>query len=432
MPQLITIVILLVLNGLLAGSEIAMISLREGQLRQLRDSSPAGRALAKLSHDPNRYLATIQLGITLSGLLASATAAVTLAEFLMPVFVLFGPVAEPVAVLTITLGLTFLMLVFGELTPKRVAMQHAERWALLVARPLYLLSTIAAPAVWLLGRATNLMVRVFGSDPDKARAEVSPAEIRDLVAAHQQLTPEQRLIIVGAIGITERRLRQVLVPRRDVFTLDADLSLKQASVQLAASGHSRAPVARDRNLDDTIGVANLRDLVTGGGRGLGDRLRSALTLPDSLPAGEALRRFQTEREQFALVVDERGIICGIVTLEDLVEEILGNFYDETDPPDGQPVQRDQDGSVVLPGTFLVEDLPDVGVRLGEVPAGDYLTVAGMIIAVVGDVPAPGRMVTIDGWRLTVLAVDGLAVTRVRCVGPPPDDRPMVADAEVGA
>src|SRR5690606_12953005 len=131
-------------------------------------------------------------------------------EFLMPVFVLFGPVAEPVAVLTITLGLTFLMLVFGELTPKRVAMQHAERWALLVARPLYLLSTIAAPAVWLLGRATNLMVRVFGSDPDKARAEVSPAEIRDLVAAHQQLTPEQRLIIVGAIGITERRLRQVL------------------------------------------------------------------------------------------------------------------------------------------------------------------------------------------------------------------------------
>src|SRR5690606_4053354 len=350
--QIVLVGILILLNGALAGSEVALISLREGQLRALERRSATGRVVTGLARDPNRFLSTVQIGITLAGFLASATAAVTLAEPLAPVLGFLGAAAEPTAIVVITLGLTFLMLVFGELAPKRVAMQRAETWSLVVARPLRLFSRLAAPAVWLLGRATDVAVRLTGADPRRARMDVTPAEIRDLVATHRGFTPQQRLIIAGAVEITERRLRQIVVPRREVFTLDADTPVEVARMQLAASGHSRAPVVREHNLDETVGIVALRDLVTGDGAPLTELARPAMLLPDSLLAAEALRRFKAEREQFALVVEEHGSVSGIVTLEDLVEEVIGEIYDETDR-DVLGVQREEDGSLLLPGTFPV-------------------------------------------------------------------------------
>lgn len=417
LPQLLVIGVLIALNALFAGSEIALISLREGQLQRLQRRSGTGRLLARLARDPNRFLATIQIGITLAGFLASATAAVALAELIRPAFGFLGRAAQPMAVVLITLGLTFLTLVFGELTPKRLAMQHAERWSLLVARPLHALATVAAPVVWLLGRATNGAVRLFGGDPTKHRDEITPAEIRDLVAANRGFTPEQRLIISGAIEITERRLRQVLKPRRSVFTIDVDTPVRVATAQLAASGHSRAPVVRNGNLDDTIGVVNLRDLVTAERRSLTELARPAVLLPDSLYAAEALRRFKTDRQQFALVVDEHGAVAGIVTLEDLVEEVIGEIYDETDR-DVQAVRREEDGSLLLPGTFPVHDLPDIGVLLDRPPPGDYTTIAGMVITALGRLPTRvGESVAIDGWIAQVMALDRRAVTKVRLSQP---------------
>ena len=411
--QLVVVGGLLVLNGVFAGSEIALISLREGQLRRLERQSATGRVLASLARDPNRFLATIQIGITLAGFLASATAAVALAEPLLPVFGFLGGAAQPAAVLTITAVLTFLTLVLAELAPKRVAMQHAERWALLVARPVQMLATLSAPVVWLLGRATNLAVRLLGSDPTKQRDEITPAELRDLVAVHRGFTAEQRLIISGAVGITERKLRQVLVPRRNVFTIDAQTPVARARMLLAASGHSRAPVVRVGNLDDTVGVVNLRDLVTGDGDPLAALARPAVLLPDSLHAAEALRRFKADRQQFALVVNEHGAVDGIVTLEDLVEEVVGEIYDETDR-DVQAVRREDDGSLLLPGTFPVHDLPDLGVYLERRPHGDYTTIAGLVITVLGHLPTQaGESVTVDGWTAQVTGVDRHAITSVR-------------------
>lgn len=426
LPQLLVIGVLIVLNAVFAGSEIALISLREGQLQRLQRRSRAGRLLVKLARDPNRFLATIQIGITLAGFLASATAAVALAELLRPAFGFLGPAAQPLAIVTITLGLTFLTLVLGELAPKRLAMQHAERWSLLVAGPLHGLATAAAPAVWLLGKATNGAVRLLGGDPTKHRDEITPAEIRDLVAANRGFTPEQRLIISGAIEITERRLRQVLVPRRAVFTVDADTPVRAATTQLAASGHSRAPVVRNGNLDETVGVVNLRDLVTAGRRSLADLVRPAVILPDSLYAAEALRQFKTDREQFALVVDEHGAVAGIVTLEDLVEEVIGEIYDETDR-DVQAARWEEDGSLLLPGTFPVHDLPDVGVHLEQPPDGDYTTVAGMVITALAHLPTRvGECVQIDGWSAYVAGVDRHIVTKVRLVNAEADpERPPV-------
>ncbi|MGI5272423.1 hemolysin family protein [Nonomuraea sp. CA-218870] len=412
--QLALVVVLIVINAIFAGSELALISLREGQLRRLEQRGSGGRALVRLARDPNQFLATIQLVITLAGFLASATAAVTLSEPLVPLLGFLGGAAGPVAIVLVTIVLTFLTLVFGELAPKRVAMQRAETWAMLVARPLSFIAALSRPIVWALAKSTDMAVRVMGGDPRMHREEISPEEIRDLVATHRGFTPEQRLIISGAVEISERVLREVLVSRREVFTLYADTAVAEARGLLAASGHSRAPVVRNRGLDDTVGIANLRDLLTDESAvTAADVARPPLLLPDSLAVSDALRRFKAERQQFALVIDERGSVDGIVTLEDLLEEVVGEIYDETDR-DVIEIRREADGSMLVPGTFPVHDLPDLGVHLEDRPDGDYTTVAGLVLALLGHVPtAPGGTVATGGWRLRVQDVDGHAITRVR-------------------
>jgi putative hemolysin len=421
--NIVLVGVLVVLNAVFAGSEIALISLREGQLKQLeRRGGAASRTLVRLARDPNRFLATIQVGITLAGFLASATAAVSLAEPVAPLFSFLGGAREAVAIALITLILTFVTLVFGELAPKRLAMQYAERWALTVARPLDLLSRVSRPAVWTLGRTTDLIVRVFGGDPRADKEQLSPAELRDLVVGHRGLNAEQRTIITGALEIHERLLREVLVPRRAVFTMRADVPIAEARAALAESGHTRAPIVRDGHLDDVIGVVTLRDLLDDS-RTLAGVARPPVVFPDSVRVSDALRRFKDEREQFALVANEHGEIDGIVTLEDLLEEIVGEIYDETDR-DVMSVQTRPDGALQLPGTFPVHDLVDIGVEIADRPEGDYATIAGLVLTALGRIPTqPGDRVVLTDWTVEVTAVAHHAITEVRLrhhpQGPPP-------------
>ncbi|MDG4798410.1 hemolysin family protein [Micromonospora sp. WMMD1082] len=412
--QLALVAVLIVVNAILAGSELALVSLRDSQVQRLERTGRAGRVLARLARDPNRFLATIQIGITLAGFLASAAAAVSLARPLVPLLDdLLGRAAEPVAVVLVTLALTFVTLVFGELAPKRVAMQVPERWALLVARPLDLLAILTRPAVWVLSATSDLVVRLFGLDPKLERDEISPDELRDIVAGNHGFTKEQQTIIAGAVEIAERRLRAVLVPRLQVFHLDSGTTAEAARLVLAASGHSRAPVVRHGGLDETVGVIHLRDLVgVPGDRQVDEYARAPMLLPDSVPVVDALRRFKAERQHMALVVDERGAVDGIVTLEDILEEIVGEIYDETDRDVGE-VRTEADGALLLPGTFPVHDLPDIGVDLPGRPDGDYTTVAGLVLAGLGRIPTAGEHLTVDGWRLEVTLADDRAVSAVR-------------------
>ncbi|HEY7593901.1 MAG TPA: hemolysin family protein [Actinophytocola sp.] len=411
--NLVLVGVLIVLNALFAGSEIALISLREGQLKQLeRRETPSARALVRLARDPNRFLATIQIGITLAGFLASATAAVSLAEPVAPLFAFLGTAARPVAVAVITVVLTFLTLVFGELAPKRLAMQYALSWSIAVARPLDLLSRVSRPVVWLLGRTTNVVVRIFGGNPEVAAEQLSPDELRDLVAGHRGLNAEQRTIITGALDIHERLLREVLVPRRAVITLRADQPIAQARAELADSGHTRAPVTREGHLDDLIGVVALRDLLDDD-RNLTEVARPPVVFPDSVRVSDALRRFKDEREQFGFVADEHGAIDGIVTLEDLLEEIVGEIYDETDR-DIMATRTEPDGTLRLPGTFPIHDLPDLGVEITDRPDADYATIAGLVLTALGRIPTePGDRVVLTDWTIEVTAIDHHAITGVR-------------------
>jgi putative hemolysin len=412
--QIALVLVLMLVNAVFAGSEMALVSLRESQIRRLERASRGGKVLGRLARDPNRFLATIQIGITLAGFLASAAAAVSLAEPLVGPLGFLGSAAEPVAIVAITVVLAFLTLILGELAPKRIAMQRAEGWALLVARPLDALSAISRPVVWLLGRATNMVVRLTGVDPNAAREEVTTEELRDMVASQRSISPDQRMIISGAFEVADRILREILVPRRDVFTLPATLPTAQALRQLGASGQTRAPVVGPMGLDDVTGVVHLRDLLEGTGT-VADHAYPALFMPETLRVTDAIRQMRQMRQQFALVVNERGAIDGIVTMEDLVEEIVGEIYDETDR-DVQAVIRESDGVLLVAGGFPIHDLPDIGVDLDEVDDGDgdYTTIAGLVLARLGHIPkAPGEAVALTGFTAEVVEITGRAITRIR-------------------
>lgn len=412
--QLALVGFLVVLNAAFAGSEIALISLREGQLARLERRSGRGRALAALVRQPNRFLSTIQIGITLAGFLASATAAVALAEPLVEPLGVLGRAARPVAIFAITLALTFVTLVFGELAPKRLAMQRAEGWALVAARPLTVLSRATAPAIWLLSHATDLTVRLFGGDPRRDRQDVTEEEIRDLIATQSTYTEEQRQIIDGALEVADRVLRQIVVPRSRVVAIPADLAVEEALARLSDAGHSRAPVFADE-LDDADRTVSVLGLI--GRRGtVADHARPALALPESLNAVAALRELQREHQQLALVVSEHGGVEGIITVEDLIEELVGEIYDEHDR-DVLAVEHLPDGSLVLPGAFPLHDLVDLDVVLSGDP--DSTTLGGLVVDHLRRLPRPHDVVEVDGVRLEVLSVRRRAPERVRLQRPDP-------------
>lgn len=410
-PQLVLVAALVVVNGVLAGSEVALISLRESQLARLAESSVSGRAVARLVEQPNRFLATIQIGITLAGFLASAAAAVTLSEPLVPYLSWFGTAADTVAIVLVTLVLSFFTLVLGELVPKRMALQRSEGWALVVGRPLEWLATAARPAVWLLSVTTNAVVRLLGGEPGASREEIDLRELRDMVIANQRISPDHQEVVVGALEVADRTLRQILIPRPDVMTLSADELVSEALSRLVDEGHTRAPIVAEGGLDATVGVVHLRDLVRARPDQLVGELGSdVMTLPESLPVLTAMNQMQERREQMALVIDEFGGADGIVTMEDLVEELVGEIYDEFDPQ-VRAVVRSEDGSLLVSGRFPVHDLIDIGVT---VPPGEYTTVAGLVLDELGGIPERiGVSCEVGDWKLTVVSVRGRVPDRVR-------------------
>lgn len=405
--EIALVFILILINASLAGSEMALVTLRESQVHRLASEGERGRRLAVLTADPNRFLSTIQVGITLAGFLASATAAVSLSKPLVGPLKVLGDAAQPAAVVIVTLILSYLTLVLGELAPKRIAMQRAPQWALRAAGPLSVIAVLARPLVWLLARSTEAVVRLAGLDPHAAREEVSEEEIRDMISSSETIPAEQRSILEGALELDERRLWQVLVPRADVVFVAAIDSAAVARDALIEAGLSRAPVTGDSD-DDVLGFVHLRQLVAGTGV-VSDYVRPALVLPDSAGVLQALARMQKSRGQLALVVDEFGSIAGIVTLEDLLEEIVGEIYDEFDR-DTAAVVRRPDGEIELAGSFPAHDLSDLGIDLEP---GRHATVAGILLEAFGEIPPVGASATVGQYEMTALEVTQRAILRIK-------------------
>lgn len=406
--ELALLLCLTCINAFFVGSEIAFVSLREGQLQRLMESGAKGERIVQMARNSARFLATCQIGITLTGFVASATAAVSLADPLNDHLGFLGGASDTVAILLVTIVLVYVTLVFGELVPKRIAMQRSEGWARVAIGVLGFTTQVARPAIWLLEKSTNSVVRLLGSDPSVQREEVTEEEIRELLESQESFTASQRSIIAGAFDIGERTLREILVPRNSVVAVPHSMPAREVLNELVRKGHSRAPV-HTGDLDDVLGIVHVSDLIDADE--LTDKVRPATVLPESLNVLDALRSLQSTRQQMALVVNEHGGVEGIITIEDLLEEIVGEIYDEFDSDIGQVVHN-TDGSITLPGSFPIHDLEDIN---AELPLGEgaYATVAGYVLSRLGHIPQPGEVVAGDLWNVEVLEVHERAITRVR-------------------
>jgi putative hemolysin len=404
------------LGAIFAGTEIALVSLREGQVKHLASKGRRGERVARLAGDPNRFLAAVQVGVTLAGFAASAFGASQLAGQLSPQLEELGlteAVAEPLAFLLLLALITYLSLVFSELVPKRIALQRPEGWALIWAGPLDRLATVFRPVIWLLSRSTNLVVRLFGIDPSEQRDAITEDELRGLVAQHESLTKDERKLIDDVFAAGERQLREVMLPRTEVAFLEASMTLSRAIKETAEQPHSRYPVAGSSQ-DDVIGFLHVRDLMVPAAKARGmrvaDVVREVKLLPGSKRVLPAMSEMRREGHHMAIVVDEYGGTAGIVTLEDLIEEVIGDIRDEYDVSEDDPL-RFRGGDVEADGLLNLDEVRTVtGVSL---PEGPYETLAGYVMATLGHVPRIGEAVEVDGHRLEVSELDGRRVARVR-------------------
>jgi putative hemolysin len=413
------VLIFTIIGGIFAAAETALISLRESQVKKLSASKGRrGKRLEKLMEDPNRFLGAVQVGVTLAGFLSAGYGASRLVPIFAPTFENFGltnSVAETIAFVAGTLLIAYLSLVVGELTPKRLALQHAERYALFLTGLVDVMARITAPFIWFLSKSSDALLRILGGDPTAGKEQISGEELRGMVAAHEDLTDAERELIDDVFSAGDREIREIMIPRTEVAFLDADLPVFKAVKIVADKPHSRYPVS-DESQDDVVGFVHVRDLLDPELQGrsirIGDLAREVLRLPGSKQVIPTLTQMRAASAHLAIVVDEYGGTAGIITMEDLVEELIGDIRDEYD--------TDASEGVITPGTDLMVDgllnLDDFAEQtLIELPEGPYETVAGLIAAELGRIPMINDEVNVPGCRLTVVEMDGRRVSRIHVV-----------------
>lgn len=414
--NLLIVALLILGEAFFAISEMALVSLRDGQIAHLKSRGRAGRRVARLTEDPNRFLSAVQIGVSVTALLSAAFGAVTLSDSLARQLISWSMAPTPahiIAFLVVTLGITLVTIVVGELVPKRLALQRAESIALVVAPIIDVVATVSRPLIWLLSSATDLLVRVLGGDPDAGRSALTDEELRHLVSGHTGLTHEERELIDDVFDAGDRELSEVMVPRTEVDFLEASMPWSEAAALIGASTHSRFPVT-GVDEDDVIGFVHVRDLLVGGGPAsrpgrVRDLVRPVMRLPDSRSVLAALSDLRRAGQHIAVVVDEFGGTAGIVTLEDLIEEVVGDIRDEYD--DGESVTIHDGDTVEVDGLLRLDELEEeTGIDL---PEGPYDTVAGFIMARLGRLPVVDDQVGGPTWQLDVVALDGRRVDRVR-------------------
>jgi putative hemolysin len=385
---------------------MALVSLREGQVRDLGKRGKRGHKAARLAMDPPRFFSAVQIGVTTATLISGVYGAATLAAVFRSWLIRTGGMpdgwAGAVSYIVITVCITFVSLVLGELAPKRIALQRSTRVALLAAPLLDRLATLARPVVWLLTKSANAVVALFGGDPSVGRSAMTEQELRETVAGAQALSPDERNIVGEVFDAGKRQIREVLIPRTEVVFLDGQTPIAAAAAIAAEVPYSRLPVFHE-SYDNVIGFVHVRDL-----------LRPVKLLPISKTVLSALSEMRRERAHLAIVVDDYGGTAGIVTLEDLVEELIGDITDEYDTVVSSEATQLPSGDVEVDGLLNLDEFSE---QTGlELPEGPYETAAGYVLAALGEVPSVGDEVRAGGRVLTVTAMDGRRIARLR-VGP---------------
>jgi putative hemolysin len=400
------------IGGVFAGTELALVSLRESQIAGIERRGRRGARAAAVARDPNRFLAAVQIGVTVAGFFSAAYGASTIAPDVAPTLERLGlgeGPAQAAALVLLTLVIAYVSLVLGELVPKRLALQRATTVALVVGPPLDRFATLMRPVVWLLSVSTDAVVRVLGGDPRATSEEMSEEELRELVAGHHGLAEDERRIVTDVFEAADRTLGEVMRPRGEVAFLPGEMSLAEAFDVVRDSPYSRYPVTGE-GFDDVLGFLHVRDLLgADGGRQVAELARPIPFLPVTNRLLPSLTLLRSEGSHIAVVVDEYGGTDGIVTLEDLVEELVGDIRDEYDVAEAAaPVPIDGHRSV--DARLTIEEFTEAtGVELAD---GPYETAAGYVIRRLGRLATVGDRVQVGDRELVVSQVDGRRVTRL--------------------
>lgn len=429
LTSVVVVLFFILLGAVFVSAEIALVSLRDSQARALSTRGRRGRIVSELNQDPNRFLGASQVGVTLCGFLSAALGGEAFASKLKPKLIDWGlpeGICGPLALVAVTVVISYFSLVLGELAPKRLALQRTESMALALGPLVDRISKVARPMIWLLGKSTDIVVRLLGGDPNAQREEITEAELRDLVGHHEKLGEDERRIVEDVFDAGDRLIREVMVPRTEVDFLDGELSVAKASKEALAKPHSRYPVI-DGSADDVIGFVHIRDLLDpdmyGRNVRLNEMARECLVLPGTRPLLAALSDLRREKVHLAIVADEYGGTAGIVTMEDLVEQLVGDIRDEYDVE--TQTTRHVSGEVEVDGLLNLTDFEDeTGIDL---PEGPYETVAGFLMAELGRIPEVGDVIEHEQRTLTVTGVDGRRVSRVHVSAAPPETDSEEAD-----
>lgn len=418
--ELLVIILLIVLNGLFAMSELALVSARRARLAVLERKGVAGAAMARqLAEDPQRFLPTVQVGITivsiLAGVFGGARVASELAVWLRR-FTTLAPFADTLSLGLVVVVISYMTLVVGELVPKQLALRRPEAIASGIARPIAWLATIAQPAVWLLGISTGLILRLLGMHRAPAQT-VTEEELKALLAEGTQagvLELEERDMIERVLRLADKPVRAIMTPRTELAWIDRTDSATEIVTALKAAAHSRFVVC-DGSIDNVVGIVQakvlLDNLLTGAPLDLAGALRQAMVVPDTVSALDALQRLKTDPLGLALVMDEYGSFEGVVTASDVLAAIVGEPTDAAE--ESGTGADDSEATMLLDGMMPVDEVK-ARLDLPPLPAeGSYHTLAGLLLALLRRLPRRGDKIVFAGWRFEVTEMDGRRVANVR-------------------
>ncbi len=425
--ELLVIVVLTLLEGFFVSAEIAIISVRRSRLDQLaEDGNHRARRVRRLKDDPGRFLAVVQLGLTVLGFFASAYAAVNLstklADLLRTIPAIGPGMADGLALLIVTILLALFTIVFGELVPKSIGLAYAERLAMLMAGPVEWIARLLGPLVWFLTQLTSAITGVLGVSMS-SEAQMTAEELKLIVERGGEqgiLEAEEEQMINAVIELGDRRLHEVMVPRIAIVALPVSATLDEAIDLIVDEGHSRVPVYEE-SIDGVIGIIYAKDLLPVLKIGEDTRptvrslLRTPLFVPESMSIDDLLHEFQRRKVHIAIVLDEYGGTAGLLTIEDLLEEIVGEIQDEYDVEEPMVVRLSAD-EVRIDGRVDVDELAEIfEIPINLEDADEYDTVGGLIFHRIGKVPTPGDEIRLNGLKLTVETTDGRRVGKVLAV-----------------
>ncbi|WP_449409137.1 hemolysin family protein [Microbacterium maritypicum] len=406
------VLVFVLVGGVFAATEMALVTLRESQINAIAARGRRGAKVAGLARNPNTFLSAVQIGVTVAGFASAAYGATSIAPSVAPLLQSWGldeQLSFTLATVILTLLIAYLSLVLGELVPKRLAIQRNAQFAYAVAPVLDGFATIMRPVIWLLSVSTNALVRLLGGDPHKTADELSEEELRDIVATHQSLPDDERRILDDVLSLRDRQVSEVMRPRPEVVALDAAAPLAEAIVQVTELPFSRYPVV-DTSIDDIVGFVHVRDLFeaasTDATRTVETLTRPVEYLPSTARVLPTLTRMRAAGHQIAVVVDEYGGTDGIVTLEDLVEEVVGEIFDEYDTEERMPAAGGP-----LDGRLNLQDFAEItGIAL---PRGASDTVAGFVTEMLGRLGVVGDTVEVPGATIRVTGIDRRRISEIR-------------------